>query len=149
MEIKVTRDPSKQGATIGTMTVDGAFECFTLEDEVREPSEGRPSVWEQLVAWVLSWKQQNITAIPRGRYEVSITFSPHFSRELPLLNGVPGYSAVRIHNGNKAADTDGCLLVGQTREANLIYKSVAALDVLFPKIQAAIAAGSNVFVNVA
>lgn len=148
MEITVQRDASKQGATIGTLTVDG-FSCFTLEDEVREPNEGRPTVWAKLVSWVLSWKIQNRTAIPRGRYSVIITPSPHFGCDLPILAGVPGFTAVRIHWGNKAADTDGCILVGQTTEANLIYKSKAAFDVLFPKIKAAINAGEEVFISIA
>jgi len=138
MEIEVKREPSAKGATLGSMFVDGAFECYTLEDTVREV-EGEP---------VSAWKIQNVTAIPRGRYRVTITFSPHFNRDLPLVNDVPGYSAIRIHNGNKPADTDGCILVGQTKEANLIYKSVAALDALFPKIKSAIDAGQPVFVTV-
>jgi hypothetical protein len=138
VEILVKRNPSKQGATIGRMSVDGVEECYTLEDDVRE-------VPDQPVS---AWKIQNVTAIPRGRYQVTITHSPHFGCDLPLLSNVPGYTAVRIHWGNKAADTDGCLLVGQTTEGNLIYKSKAAFEVLFPKIQAALAANVPVYVTV-
>lgn len=128
MEISVKRGPSLQGATIGELFVDGVFQCFTLEDTVREVA-GEP---------VSAWKKQNITAIPRGRFQVTITHSPHFGCDLPLLINVPGFTAVRIHWGNKAADTDGCILVGQTKEANLIYKSKDAFDALFPKIKGAI-----------
>jgi hypothetical protein len=138
MEITVKRQPSAQGATLGDMSVDGVWECFTLEPEVREV-EGQP---------VSTWKVPNKTAIPRGRYRVTITFSPHFNRDLPLINDVPGFTAVRIHNGNKAADTEACTLVGQTKEGNLVYKSVAALDALFPKIKAAIDAGQEVWYSV-
>lgn len=144
MDIFVARDPSTQGATIGTLTLDG-FNCFTLEDEVREPGGSDTAVTP---AWVATWKVPNVTAIPRGRYRVVITASPHFGCDLPLLVNVPGYTAVRIHWGNKAADTDGCILVGQTTEGNIIYKSKAAFDVLFPKIKAAIAAGQDVFITV-
>jgi hypothetical protein len=144
VEILVKRNPSKQGATIGRMSVDGVEECYTLEDEVREPETS----YTKTPAWVLGWKIPNITAIPRGRYQVTITHSPHFGCDLPLLSNVPGYTAVRIHWGNKAADTDGCLLVGQTTEGNLIYKSKAAFEVLFPKIQAALAANVPVYVTV-
>lgn len=159
MEILVKRNPSAKGATIGEMFVDGVRECYTLEDEVREPHtcDGYNSclcgkcadgLHPTLDAWVASWKIQNVTAIPRGRYQVTITHSPHFGCDLPLLSNVPGYTAVRIHWGNKAADTDGCLLVGQTSEGNLIYKSKAAFDSLFPNIKAALAANVHVFVTV-
>lgn len=145
MEILVQRGQSKQGATIGRMSVafpeqQAAFSsvCYTLEDEVREvPGQA-----------VSLWKVQDKTAIPRGRYRVIITFSPHFGCDLPLLVDVPGFTSIRIHWGNKPADTDGCILVGQTTEGNLIYKSKAAFDVLFPQIQAAIAAGHDVFLTV-
>lgn len=149
MEILVKRHPSAKGATIGELFVDGVRECYTLEDEVREPdsSIGRPMAsWDIIVKWVLSWKIQNVTAIPRGRYPVTITHSPHFGCDLPLLSNVPGYTAVRIHWGNKAADTDGCILVGLITEGNLIYNSKAAFGMLFPKIKAA--ANVPVFVTV-
>lgn len=150
MELLVKRNASAKGATIGALFVDGVQECFTLEDVVREPA-GQENVFRTAPehdAWVATWKIPNVTAMPRGRYRVIITFSPHFGCLLPLLVDVPGYTAVRIHWGNKAADTDGCLLVGQTTEGNLVYKSKAAFDVLFPKVQASIAAGEDVFLTV-
>ena len=142
MEILVKRGPTVKDATIGELFIDGVFQCYTLEDVVREP------LYSPGTVPVSAWKIQDATAIPRGRYSVSITYSPHFECELPLLNGVPGYTAVRIHWGNKAADTDGCILVGQSKEANLIYKSKAAFQALFPKIKAALAAAQPVYVTV-
>lgn len=147
MEITVKRNASAQGATIGNMSVNGAWECFTLEPEVRQPAEIYHGPFVPAM-WVATWKVPHLTAIPRGRYRVTITFSPHFNRLLPLINSVPGFVGVRIHPGNKAADTEGCTLVGQTTEGNLLYKSVAAFDALFAKIQAALAAGQDVFYNV-
>ena len=138
MEIVVKRDPSAQGATLGTMSVDGSFECYTLEPEVREIT-GQP---------VSAWKIQNVTAIPRGRYRVIVDMSEHFGRELPHITNVPGFTGVRIHPGNKAADTEACTLVGQSKEGNLVYKSKAAFDVLFPKIEAAINGGQAVWYSV-
>jgi hypothetical protein len=148
MEIQVKRGPTLKDATIGELSIDGVFQCYTLEDAVREPSTGRPSVWEQLVAWVQSWKIQNKTAIPRGRYKVGLHNSPHFKCIVPILLDVPGYADILIHWGNDAADTDGCILVGQTKEANLIYKSKAAWQALYQKISAALALGQPVYVDV-
>src|SRR5437588_5321023 len=77
------------------------------------------------------------TAIPAGRYTVDITFSPRFNRDLPLLLNVQGFLGIRIHPGNTANDTEGCILVGRHRAGNAITESRAAFDALFPKLETA------------
>jgi hypothetical protein len=104
---------------IGEMTVDGIFECFTLED-VERPV-----------------KIKGETAIPKGTYKVIINESNRFKRQLPLLLNVPGFEGVRIHSGNTNHDTEGCILVGQTRHKEFIGKSRKAFDKLFKKMQKA------------
>lgn len=99
--------------TIGSLTVDGQWLAWTLEDAVRSG----PKVPGQ-------------TAIPAGRYPVLITHSARFRRDLPLLQYVPGFAGVRIHPGNTAADTEGCILVGLDRMAKSIGRSRAAFDAL-------------------
>lgn len=99
--------------TIGSLTVDGQWLAWTLEDAVRSG----PKVPGQ-------------TAIPAGRYPVLITHSARFRRDLPLLQYVPGFSGVRIHPGNTAADTEGCILVGLDRMTKSIGRSRAAFDAL-------------------
>lgn len=138
MNITVTREPSKQGSTIGSLAIDGVRLCYTLEDEVREvPS--RP---------VAEWKVQNTTAIPRGRYAVIINHSGRFDRLMPLLVDVPGFSGVRIHSGNTAADTDGCILLGFLKEGNLLLNSRNAFNEFFAQLSAALAKEEQAFVTV-
>ena len=101
--------------------------CYTLEDKLREV-EGQP---------VSSWKVQNETAIPRGTYKVSVTFSNRFQTKLPLLNDVDGYTGVRIHSGNSSKNTEGCILVGMTWDgkSDWIGSSKVAMSSLLPIIE--------------
>lgn len=136
MQLLIMRRPSLKGSTIGDLFIDGKRFCYTLEDVIREIS-GQS---------VFAWKRPGETAIPRGRYRVEVTMSPHFGRRLPLLLDVPGYEGVRIHPGNKAADTEGCILVGFECEGNIIYKSQLAFAGLFTLIQRALGEGETVYI---
>jgi len=71
------------------------------------------------------------TAIPVGTYQIIITPSKRFGRLLPLLVSVPDFDGIRIHPGNKAEDTEGCILVGKTRSSDFIGRSREAFDELF------------------
>jgi hypothetical protein len=104
-------------ATIGELYVDGVWEAFTCEDIVRaEKIPGK-------------------TAIPAGRYEVVMDWSPKFSTPLPHLMNVPNFTGVRIHAGNGPEDTEGCILVGRLREGGRVLASRAALDPLIQKLR--------------
>lgn len=118
MEMVLQRRPSVDGATIGELTVNGIHQCYTCEDVVRPDGE----------------KVDGKTAIPAGRYKVIVTFSNRFQQRMPLVLAVPGFSGIRIHPGNTAADTLGCLLVGRTHTANTVGESRLAYEALFPEI---------------
>lgn len=124
MEIQVNRIARKDGYTIGRMSLNGVYFCDTLEDTDR----GLNSTMS--VDEVLSKKRKGITAIPTGKYDVILTFSPRFKRVLPLLLNVKGYEGVRIHAGNTAEDTEGCLLVGENKERGKVLNSRATLEKL-------------------
>ena len=131
MQLMVNRTWPSAACTIGVLTVDGVNECFTLEDVVRAE------------------KIKGETAIPAGSYNVTITPSNRFKRDLPLLENVPNFEGVRIHPGNTAADTEGCILVGKSKGPDAIYESRKAFDTLFAKIKAAIDAGEKVTLEIA
>jgi len=140
MEILVQRESSTLQSTPGTLSVDGFFECFTLEDVVREVL-GRP---------VAMWKVVNQTAIPVGTYQVTIDFSNRFQRPMPHILNVSGFDGIRIHSGNTSADTEGCILLGKQRNGpDDITESRDAFASFFPKLQDPIKRGEQVTVTVA
>ena len=134
MILRLIREPSQASATLGVLFVNGVFQCWTLEDEIREVA-GLP---------VEVWKVSARTAIPAGRYEVRLTQSVRFGRALPEIVDVPGFTGIRIHPGNTAADTSGCVLVGAERTVAAIRLSQLACDALQRKIAAALAASEPV-----
>jgi hypothetical protein len=138
MLIEVKRDPSADGCTIGKLFVDGQFQCFTLEDVVRE-IPGLP---------VTRWKVQDQTAIPTGTYEVVIAPSPHFGRDMPHIVNVSDFNNVLIHWGNTQRDTEGCILVGSRQGTGQIFDSRIAFEALFAKIEDAVSAGESVKITI-
>jgi hypothetical protein len=117
MIITILREPSMAGATMGSLYLDGVWQCWTLEDMER------PS------------KVLGQTAIPVGEYRLSLTMSPRFKTALPELHEVPGFTGIRIHSGNTTAHTEGCILVGLTRDTAFIGRSQAALSLLLTRLR--------------
>lgn len=131
MNLTLQRQPSYKGATFGNLSIDGEFFCHTLEDQIREI----PGVSVKV------WKVKGMTAIPAGRYLISLENSPRFGPDTITLNGVEGFVAIRMHGGNDVDDTEGCPLVGSMidREAGRISgaKSAGVLDELKTRIKQA------------
>lgn len=130
MKLTLNRGACSAKSTPGMLLVDGAKECFTLEDVVRDV------------------KIAGCTAIPAGEYRVIINMSNRFKRLLPLLLDVPGFEGVRIHPGNTDADTEGCILVGDAPSADFLGASRVAFERLFAKMQAAAAAGESITLEI-
>jgi Family of unknown function (DUF5675) len=55
----------------------------------------------------------------------------------PLLLEVPNFTGIRIHSGNSDHDTEGCILVGESRAPDWVGASRKAFELLFPLIEAA------------
>lgn len=138
MNLTLQRSPSANGHTIGRLLLEDAHECWTCEDVIREVP-GVP---------VEQWKVHGKTAIPAGRYRITVTFSNRFKTELPLLEAVPGFGGIRIHPGNTADDTEGCILPGSLVVSTGVANSRRAFDALFGKIRAALNDGGEVWITI-
>lgn len=120
MKIDVKRFEFGDKYTIGKMSIDGIFFCYTLEDKVRDK------------------KVDGNTAIPEGTYNVIIDKSIRFGKDMPHILNVPGFEGVRIHSGNTDSDTEGCVLVGlDWVKGNFISRSKEAFNAFLPKLKEA------------
>lgn len=137
MKIELNRRFLGSDYTIGTLSVDGARFCDTLEDTVRD-----------LAARGYAAKVPGQTAIPFGTYPVIVNVSPKFGRELPRLLDVPFFEGILIHRGNTAADSAGCILVGENREKGRVLNSTPYEVALVAKIKEAIRRGERVTIEI-
>lgn len=87
MLLRLERKQIHENTLRGRLFIDGVAYCDTIENASQ--------------------------AIPTGFYPVRITHSPHWDELLPLLDNVFGRTGIRIHPGNTATDSQGCILVGE------------------------------------
>ncbi len=124
MELLLRRDAFNDVCTFGKMFVNLDYVCETLEDVDRHLENGGEKINER-------------TAIPRGEYRVVIDWSRRFRKNLPRLLDVPQFEGVRIHRGNHAGDTEGCILVGTHRLVDAVGSSAVAFAKLIAMLEAA------------
>ena len=151
MELILERIAKRKTYTIGRLyikrrmddeylagTADDYF-CDTLEPTWRDYANG-------------AYKVKGRSAIPEGRYAVVITWSPKFKMWLPVLLGGPDFNrlfkGIRIHMGNSAADTAGCILVGRNQMVGRLLESRKWLYELKQKIVEAKDRGEPVWLTI-
>ena len=136
MKLLLERVTYTDKSTIGKLYINGMFQCFTLEDKDRQLEQD------------ISKKVYGESAIPRGKYQVVITYSKRFRTELPLLVDVKGFEGIRIHPGNFAGDTEGCVLVGSGTAPDRLFNSRAAFSALFQRLEVAYSKGEEITIEV-
>ena len=109
MELTLKRLHKNPTYTIGKLCVDGVYFCDTVEDTDRGLTQQMSNSYNE------ARKVYGKTAIPVGRYRVVLSYSDKFKKSLPLLNDVMCFSGVRIHSGNTAEDSLGCIIVGENK----------------------------------
>lgn len=128
MRLTLIRIANRPTYCIGKLYIDGVYVMDTLEDTDR----GLDDTMD--VEEIKKLKVYGKTAIPTGIYPVTITYSPKFKKNLPLLLNVKGYEGVRIHQGNTDKDTLGCILVGQNKQVGKVLNSRKMFDILYKEL---------------
>lgn len=125
MRLTLKRKWFKENYTIGDLYIDGIWFSNTIEDKDR-------GLYDSMgTGEVLAAKKYCETAIPYGTYKVKITYSPKYKRNMPLLLNVNGFEGIRIHSGNTAKDSCGCLIVGRNTKVGMVTESRATYNRLF------------------
>ena len=112
LNLLLMRDTFTTKSTLGKLYINGQFFCYTLEDVVRGKGI----------------KINKETAIETGCYPVKITYSNRFKRNIPILSSVPLFTGIRLHGGNKADNTDGCILIAYNKINNDTIQGTAEKD---------------------
>jgi hypothetical protein len=105
--------------SMGAIGSAGLYQYNTVEDTVRKLSNCTQTT--------CVGKIDGKTAIPAGRYEIRDTYSPRFKKHVLELVDVPGFQGIRIHSGNTADDSSGCLILGLKGTRNGVAESRAAM----------------------
>lgn len=152
MELKNIRVSRNESYTVGRFYVNGQCICDSLEDRDRGLVSSMP------LAQINEIKVYGQTAIPTGRYEVRMTHSPKFATRswakstkgfVPEIINVPGFSGVRIHPFNTAAESLGCIGLGTNDKKGWISKSTYYYKQLVEKyIIPALKSGERVYITI-
>ena len=146
MNLELHRYAFGDDSTLGRLSIDGEFECFTLEDERR------------------TVKVRGETCIPPGQYEILLRTEgglhtkyaerfPETHKGMLWFQDVPGFTYIYLHIGNRENQTDGCPLVGVVPvilpDGEFeIARSGDAYTALYAKVVAALDADERVWVHV-
>lgn len=142
MKIEVKRLYKKPAYTVGKLYIDGVYQCDTIEDRDRGLSQ------DDDLRLIDKVKIYGETAIPAGDYPVIVSYSPKFGKNLPLLEHVPCFSGVRIHSGNTAKDSLGCIILGENKKVGQVINSRATCARVLPLIEAAYKKGERISIEI-
>jgi len=128
--------------TIGILSVDNQYLCDTIEDKVRDLNHDGDLLDDD------EKKVYGETAIPFGLYQVELSMSPKFKRLLPLVLDVKHFTGIRIHRGNTAKDSHGCILPGENKVKGMVINSAKYERKIVSMISKAIKRGEEISIQV-
>lgn len=142
MKICLHRKYKKNNYTIGQLFINNEYFSDCLEDTDRGLTSNM-SIEE-----IKRIKVPGNTCIPYGTYKITITYSPRFKKNLPLINDVKGFEGIRIHSGNNNNDTSGCLLLGFNKIKGGVINSKVIVDKFIDIIQKTINSGESITLSI-
>ena len=138
MRLKLKRRYFGEDYTIGSLFIDGVYFCDTIEDKNRDFNRDGDLLDPE------EDKVYGETAIPFGVYRIELSMSPRFKRLLPLVLDVKHFTGIRIHRGNTAKDSHGCILPGENKERGKVLNSTKYELSLVAKMQYNLERGKDI-----
>lgn len=153
MDIKVKRIFKGDKYTIGNLYINDKFVCDTIEDVDRGLKQNMDNTE------ISKLKIQDQTAIPTGRYKVTLSVqSPSFSKKpyylnfcngyLPRLENVPGFSGILIHRGVDQNHSSGCIIVGYNTIKGKVTNSQKAFETVYNMLKEADDNEENIYITI-
>ena len=151
VEVLLSRIAKRPTYTIGRLFINGHYVSDCIEDRDRGLSDDMP---EERVRMV---KVYGETAIPSGRYRISLTKSEKFKNRIwakkygglvPILENVKGFSGIRIHPANTAEELLGCIAPGENTTVGRVNNSTAAYSRVMQELVPAWNAGIPIYITV-
>lgn len=134
MELTLRRKFKGPAYTIGDLSINGKFFCNTIEDAVRTLPAICPDT-PRGKSCACKEKVYARTAIPAGKYKITLEYSPRFKRRMPYLHDVPHFLGILIHSGNTEADSAGCIIVGENTAKGRVLNSRATFGRLYALLE--------------
>ncbi len=133
MRLTLKRVRQGKKSTLSELYRDGIFQCYVLEDSVRDT------------------KVKGQTCIPMGVFKLGLNYwggmntaykkrFPEMHQGMIEIKDIPNFNNVYMHIGNTHEDTSGCLLVGtyfhRSSDADdfEVYQSAQAYQELYKAI---------------
>ena len=142
MELRLERKYRNNNYCIDKLYINGKYFSDVLED----PDRGLTDTMS--LEEIKKIKIKGNTCIPYGTYNITITYSPRFKKNLPLLNNVKGFDGIRIHSGNTPQDTEGCLLLGLNKVKGRVVDSKVTVNKFIDIVQEALNKGEKVTITI-
>ena len=142
MELKLIRKYRCSNYCIDKLYINNEYFSDALEDPDRRLTDSMS------LEQIKKIKIKGNTCIPYGTYNVTITYSPRFKRNLPLINNVKGFEGIRVHNGNTPQNTEGCLLLGFNNIKGQVIDSKVTVNKFIDIVQKALNKGEKVTITI-
>ena len=114
MEILIKRTYFREHSTVGFVQVNGKYVCDVYEPKaicwLGDKTRGRPD--DPRHPWPAEEKVAGETAIPEGRYRLTIEPSEKYKRDMICLGHVPHFKHIYLRNTTGRRTTRGDLLLG-------------------------------------
>ena len=142
MELRLERKYRSNNYCIDKLYINGKYFSDALED----PDRGLTDTMS--LEEIQKIKIKGNTCVPYGTYNVTITYSPRFKKNLPLINNVKGFEGIRVHNGNTPQDSSGCVLLGFNKVKGRVVDSKVTVNKFIDIVQKALNKGEKVTITI-